>query len=132
MNLGMVAEARQAYDTAEQEFARALELDKAAEHRDEIAADLLRLGRVADRRGFPDRGGLLRARLPQLSGARRSGRAGAALTQAVVCAKKLGQDAEVTRLERALTRLAMPSPRSSGCDDRRSAGYLMATALTSL
>lgn len=111
VNLGMVAEARQAYDTAEQEFARALELDKAAEHRDEIAADLLRLGRVADRRGFPDRGLVFfeRAYHSYLAQGDQA-RAGAALTQAVVCAKKLGRDAEVTRLERALTRLAMPSP----------------------
>ncbi len=106
VNLGMVAEDRHEYDVAEREFERALELDKAAEHRPEIAADLVRLGRVADRRGFPDRGlayseRAYRSYLAQGDEAQ----AVSALTQAVACARKLGGDGEVARLEKELSQL---------------------------
>ncbi len=55
VNLGLLAEARQQYDVAEREYERALELDKDGERRNEIAADLYRLGGINDRRGVPHR-----------------------------------------------------------------------------
>ena len=72
----------------------------------EIAADLLRLGRVADRRGFPDRGLAYseRAYRSYLAQGDRT-QAISALTQAVSCARKLGGDSEVARLETELRRV---------------------------
>ena len=106
VNLGLLAEARREYDVAEREFERALELDKAAEYRPAIAADLVRLGLVADRRGFSDRGVayLERAYRSYLAQGDQA-QAVSALTQAVACAKELGGDGDIARLETELRRL---------------------------
>ena len=111
VNLGMLAEARHEYDAAEREYERALELDKTAEQRMEIAADLLRLGKIADRRGFPDRGQTYSERAYQSYLAQDAfAEARSALSQAVACAKKLERAGDIARLERELTRLTAVHP----------------------
>lgn len=111
VNLGMLAEARQDYEAAEREYERALELDKAAEQRMEIAADLLRLGRITDRRGLPDRAlayaeRAYRSYLAQgaLAEARSS------LSQAMASARKMDRAGELARLETELARLTAAHP----------------------
>ena len=109
VNLGILAEGRSEYDIAEREFERALELDKTAEHRTEIAADLLRLGRVADRRGFPDRALAYSERAYRSYLAQGDlTQAGAALTQAIIYARRFGAVEETARLEKELRVLVAP------------------------
>ena len=99
----MLAEERHEYDLAEREFERALELDKAAVRRMDIAADLLRLSRIADRRGFPDQALAYseRAYRSYLAQGHRP-QAASALAVAVDCAKKLGRVQDIARLKKEL------------------------------
>lgn len=107
----MIAEARHDYDAAEREYERALELDKTVEQRMDIAADLLRLGRIADRRGFPDRGLIYSERAYRsylAQGAFEQARS--ALSQAVACAKNVERAGDIARLELELNRLTTLHP----------------------
>lgn len=111
VNLGMLAEARHDYEAAEREYERALELDKAAEQRMDIAADLLRLCRITDRRGLPDRA-LAYAERAYRSYLAQSAFAEArwALSQAVEFAKKTDRAGELARLEAELISLTAAHP----------------------
>ena len=83
-----------------------MELDRTGERRSEIAADLLRLGRLSDRRGIPDRA---RAYFERAYRSYRAQgdvtQAVSALTHAVECAGKSGLADEVARLQKELNGL---------------------------
>jgi tetratricopeptide (TPR) repeat protein len=100
VNLGLLAEAQQQFQRAEQEYERALELDKANERSGAIAEDLLRLGRIAALRGSPDRGtGYAERAFYAYQALHDTPRAEGALQQAIDYANKAGRTEEVQRLE---------------------------------
>ena len=111
VNLGLLAEAKDEFDRAQQEYERALELDRAAERRSAIAGDLLRLARLAVLRGFPDRGAVYAERAYRGYLAQDDMKqAEAALRQAVECAARSGRKDEVARLESEWAGRANPRP----------------------